>query len=210
MNILVMGASGRVGRKVVDLLVAAGHTVFAGTHKEHTDLAVPTLAVSLTDDLASMQAALAGHDLDAIFQVAGSRGQNLLQVDAYGAVKLAQAAEALGINRFIMLSGFNVTKPNLWPDALRDFYIAKFFADEWLINQTKLNYTIIQPGYLTEEEGTGKVALNPDGAAADTAKNSIDNVAAVLAATLNEPKTYHQVITMTDGEQSIQQALQSL
>lgn len=188
------------------LLTAAGHTVFAGTHKEHADLTVPTLAVSLTDDLPTMQAALAGHDLDAVFQVAGSRGQNLLQVDAYGAVKLAQAAEALGIERYIMLSSFNATEPSLWPDTLGDYYIAKFFADEWLINQTKLNYTIVQPGSLTEEPGTGKITLNP----AKAANNSIDNVAAVLVATLNEPKTYRQVFTMTDGEQPIKQALQSL
>lgn len=205
MNVLVMGASGRVGRKVVALLQAGGHNVFAGTQHPHADLEIPALPVSMIDDLDTIKEALKGHDLDAIFQVAGSRGENLLQVDAYGAIKLEQAAEELGIDRFIMLSSFNATEPSLWSEQLRDYYIAKFFADNWLIKETSLNYTILQPGFLTEEIGTGKITINPTVMGA----NSIDNVAATLVASLDEPATYRKVITMADGDQEIAVALKN-
>ena len=82
-------------------------------------------------------------------------------------------------------------------------YIAKYFSDEWLIHNSGLTYTILQPGPLTEQIGSGRVTLNT----ADAKTNSIDNVVAVLVASLNLPQTYQQVISMADGPDLVKTAL---
>jgi hypothetical protein len=88
---------------------------------------------------------------------------------------------------------------------LTDYNIAKFFADNYLISNTKLDYTILQPASLTEEKGTGKVSINGSGK-----QNAIPNVAQVLAALLKHDNTIKKVIRMSDGDQNIDDALTEL
>ena len=89
---------------------------------------------------------------------------------------------------------------------MRDYYIARFFADNWLMDHTTLNYTILQPGNLLEEAGSGKVQFNPKTATA----NSIENVADVLAGILNAENTYGKLLPMGDGETDIATAIAKL
>ena len=107
MRILVSGASGRVGHLLVDNLAAAGHEVIAGTRhlddKFNSDK-VELANIDLLVDEEQLVTELTDLKLDAVYFVAGSRGKNVLQVDAFGAVKLENAAEKVGIKRFIMLS----------------------------------------------------------------------------------------------------------
>ena len=74
------------------------------------------------------------------------------------------------------------------------------------MDNTKLDYTILQPGSLVEEPATGLVALDPT----EPGKNAIPNVAAVLAALLQAENTYRRVITMHDGDVAIPDALREL
>lgn len=53
-------------------------------------------------------------DFNAVYFLAGSRGKDLLQTDAFGAVKLMQTAESIGIRRFIMLSSIFALEPEKW------------------------------------------------------------------------------------------------
>ncbi|WP_153048456.1 NAD(P)H-binding protein, partial [Streptococcus suis] len=101
---------------------------------------------------------------DAVYFLAGSRGKDLLQTDAFGAVKLMQATEASQVKRFVLLSSIFATEPEKWSDPnlvnITDYNIAKFFADQWLIHNTTLDYTIVQPGNLVEAEtGSGLIEL---------------------------------------------------
>ena len=105
------------------------------------------------DDVVAMMPKLEG--CDAVFFVAGSRGKDLLQTDAFGAVKLMKAADAQSINRFIMLSSMFTLEPEKWAQEpgiadITDYNIAKMFADHWL-TQTDLDWTIVQAGLLREE-----------------------------------------------------------
>ena len=209
MRILVSGASGRVGHLLVDKLADAGHEVIAGTRhlddKFNSDK-VELANIDLLVDEEQLVTELTDLKLDAVYFVAGSRGKNVLQVDAFGAVKLENAAEKAGIKRFIMLSAWQSTNPKGWGEELRDYYIARFFADNWLMDHTTLNYTILQPGNLLEEAGSGKVQFNPKTATA----NSIENVADVLAGILNAENTYGKLLPMGDGETDIVTAIAKL
>ena len=79
-----------------------------------------------------------------------------------GAIKTMMAAEKAGVKRYIMLSSMLSLDINSWKKipSLEDYLAAKFFADTYLMDSTNLEYTILQPGSLIEETGTGKIQLN--------------------------------------------------
>lgn len=211
MKVLVVGANGRVGSSLVDELVENGHFVYAGTRRENLTSSSENIEYVHIDLLASPeQIAENMHDAEAVFFVAGSRGKDLLQVDLNGAVKVMRAAESKKINRFIMLSSVFALDQEKWNESflkgITNYNIAKHFADHWLINNTKLDYTILQPGVLKEEPGSGEIDVNID----YPAENAIENVVDTLVQSLQSPNTIGKVITMSDGKTPIADALGSL
>ena len=122
-----------------------------------------------------------------------------------------QAAETAGIKRYVMLSSMYALQPAKWSQYpalanITDYNIAKFFADRYLIDNTQLDYTIIQPATLTEKPATGKVTLGEG----DDTTNPIPDVARVLADVLPLKPAYGQVIMMRSGQTPIGQALKQL
>ena len=211
MNILVIGANGRVGQNLIENLSNQNHDVIAGSrHPEQlvTLKKVKSLQFDLHDDVDVLSQKL--QDIDVIYFVAGSRGKDLLQTDAFGAVKVMMIAEKLGISRFVMLSSSYSLEPEKWQTQdmlpLLDYNIAKFFADNYLINQINLDYTILQATALIDGPATGNIAINE----ASESQNTIGNVAMVLAAIINHESTSKKVIRMSDGGTSIDAALSSL
>ena len=211
MKVFVAGASGRVAQELIKRLVLKGHTVLAGARKpqliEQTEQVSPC-ALDLHSEVSELQDLLNG--VDVVYFTAGSRGQDLLQTDVFGAIKLMQAAEKAGVKRFIMLSSLFALEPEKWSEAglseLMDYNIAKFLADNYLIHQTNLDYTILQPGALLEAPATGKIQINPH----TVGSNPIADVAQVLATIINLPQTSKQVIKMISGGEAIDQALADL
>ncbi|MDN3077097.1 NAD(P)H-binding protein [Enterococcus faecalis] len=207
MKIFVAGATGRVGRSLINKLVNRGHFIYAGSRKEfkYDNLEqVKYVYMDLHSNMSELKEIL--KDAQVVYFVAGSQGKDLLQTDLYGAVKLMNAAEQKGIRRYIQLSGIFSLNPEKWSSELTDYFISKFFSDMWLINHTHLNYTILQPGTLTETTGSGKVTLMTQ----EQRENSIDNVATVLSELLDKKNTFKKVITMADGEVPIGEALEKL
>ena len=90
--------------------------------------------------------------------------------------------------------------------AITDYNIAKFFADNYLIHNTKLAYTIVQPASLTDEPGTGMVTLGEG----DDTTNPIPDVAKVLADTLKYKDTIGHIIMMRSGKTPIEDALSNI
>lgn len=204
MKLFIAGATGRVGQELIKDLTKKGHSIYAAARHEELikkSEQVTPVHLDLHKDVTAISEDLA--DAEAVYFVAGSRGRDLLQTDLYGAVKLMQAAEQKGIKRYIQLSSLFATKPEKWPDTLRDYYISKFFADRWLQDNTDLDYTILQPGTLLEEAGSGKITTNVE----THSENSIEDVAAVLATILEQPNTIKKVIVMGAGETPIEEAL---
>lgn len=168
MQIFVAGGSGRVATELIKDLVANSDTVVAGArHEDHIFKLDNVKAVhmdlhSSVDDLAKLM-----KGRDTVYFTASSRGKDLLQTDTYSTVKTMQAAKKLGIERYIMLSSIFTLEPDKWHidglDQILDYTIAKYFADNFLVNQSDLKYTILQPTNLTEEKGTGKISLDVTG-----------------------------------------------
>ncbi|MBP2623199.1 SDR family oxidoreductase [Streptococcus oricebi] len=211
MKIFIAGASGRVAQELISILLERGHDIYAGARspeKLPSLLGLTAVKLDLKNGVSDLSQLLLG--MDALYFTAGSRGRDLLQTDAFGAVKLMQAAQKAGVQRFIMLSSLFALEPEKWQNQalanLQDYYIAKFFADNYLLHQTDLDYTILQPGTLLEKPATGKVDFQPE----KFAGNAIADVAQVLAGLLDKKASIGQVIKMIEGELAIDQALDTL
>ncbi|WP_278750408.1 NAD(P)H-binding protein [Lactobacillus taiwanensis] len=208
-KIFIFGGSGRVATDLIKDLVADGNTVTAAARH-------PENIIKLEDVTADKLDLHAGVDniakqvkgFDTIYFTAGSRGKDLIQTDAMGAIKTMMAAEKVGIKRYIMLSSMLSLDINSWKKipSLEDYLAAKFFADTYLMDSTNLEYTILQAGSLTEEAGTGKIQLNVE--AADS--NPIPDVAKTLAEILKYPNTIGKVIPMSSGKTPIADALKEI
>lgn len=208
-KIFVFGGSGRVATELVKDLAAAGNEVVAAArHPEKViKLAGVTAAkLDLHADVAEIAAQVKGSDV--VYFTAGSRGHDLIQTDALGAIKTMIASERVGVRRYVMLSSMYSLDLDHFKQipGLEDYLAAKFFADNYLMNSTNLAYTILQPTNLTEKSATGKIALNNT----DTDANPIPDVAQVLADLIKYPNTEGKVIAMTGGSTPIETALKSI
>lgn len=211
-KILVIGGSGRVATQLIQNLVTDGNEVTAAArHPEKIVNHSHITAIKLDLHATVVQLASLMNGIDVVYFVAGSRGHDLLQTDAMGAVKTMQAAEQAGVKRYVMLSSMYALQPEKWSlypalAGITDYNIAKYFADHYLVNNTHLDYTILQPATLTEEAGTGKVAFGEG----DDSTNTIPDVAKVLAEIIKYDNTIGQVIMMRNGETPIDQALKQV
>ena len=212
MKILVIGASGRVGTDLVKQLLADDHQVIGTTRQKEklfNDDNYSQLDLDITADKEAIQQQIE-QDIDAVYFVAGSGGKDVLEVDLHGAVKTMQAVEDKGIKRYIMLSTVFSLDTSKWDNPgiadLKAYYICKHYADQWLVNNSSLNYTIVQAGALKERAATGKITINDDNAG----KNSIEDVATTLAAVLNANNTTKKVFSMHNGETPIDEAIAQL
>lgn len=208
-KIFIFGGSGRVATDLIKDLVADGNTVTAAARHPENIIkfdGVTSDKLDLHSDVEDISKQVKG--FDAIYFTAGSRGKDLIQTDAMGAIKTMMAAEKAGVKRYIMLSSMLSLDVDSWKKIpeLEDYLAAKFFADTYLMNSTNLEYTILQPGTLIEEAGTGKIYL--DVKAADS--NPIPDVAKTLAEILKYPNTIGKVIPMSSGNTPIDQALKEI
>ena len=212
MKILVIGASGRVGSDLVKQLLADNHQVIGTTRQDEklfSDNNYSKLDLDITAEKDAIQQQIKS-DIDAVYFVAGSGGKDVLEVDLHGAVKTMQAVQDKGIKRYIMLSTVFSLDTSKWNQPgiadLKEYYISKHYADQWLVKNSSLDYTIVQAGALKERAGTGKIIINDDNAG----ENAIEDVAMTLAAVLNADNTIKKVFSMHNGETAIDAALAKL
>lgn len=214
MKILVIGANGQIGQHVVQLLETdENHSAKAMIRKEEQAPALEqwgaeTVIADLEGSVEDIAAAAAG--CEAIVFTAGSGGHTgadkTLLIDLDGAVKAMEAAEQAGIQRFILVSAMYADQREKWPEEIKPYYVAKHFADRILMN-SNLDYTIIRPGGLVNEEATGGIQIGED-ASRRTIPRA--DVAAIVVAALNEPTTIRRAFDVTSGNMPISLALQRL
>jgi nucleoside-diphosphate-sugar epimerase len=111
---------------------------------------------------------LAGHvaGADAVVFAAGagpgSGADRKDTVDRAAAVLLAEAAQQAGVRRYVLISSMGVDKtgdPDM--DATFAAYLVAKKAAEEAVKVFALDWTILRPGSLTDDPGTGLIRLGP-------------------------------------------------
>ncbi|MEU4690263.1 SDR family oxidoreductase [Actinoplanes sp. NPDC023714] len=213
MDVLVVGGHGKIALRLLGLLAARGDRARGLIRKpgQAADLeavgAIPVLGDLEAD--ASLEAYVKGADA-VVFAAGAGPGSGAARkatVDLGGAVKLTDAARALGVRRYVMISSIGADRPEAADGPMLPYLQAKADADRHLI-ASGLDYTIIRPGSLTDDPGTGRVNLTTT--LGNRGPVTRDDVAAVLAEILHTPATIGTVAELFNGETPVPEAVNSL
>ena len=137
----------------------------------------------------------------------GSGPERKRTVDFGGAVSLIESAQALGIDRYVMVSSIGAGDPAAAPEAMRAYQQAKHDADQALI-VSGLAYTVVRPGALTDDPGTGRIDAAPTLGRSGSIPRA--DVAATLAAVLDTPVTAGLVFEVLAGDVPVVSAVAGL
>ena len=216
MRVLVAGAHGKTARRLVRMLAEDGHQVRGLVRKVEqmpdveADGAEPVL-VDLEKEGVEGTIGLAVEGCEAVIFAAGagpgSGAARKETMDYEGAVKLIIAAEERGARRYLMLSSMGAGDPEGGSEAMRPYLRAKARADERL-QDSGLDYTIIRPGGLTNDEGTGRIEASES--LGRRGEISRDDVARTFAEALEMPNTYRKTFEIIGGETPIREALERI
>lgn len=127
-------------------------------------------------------------------------------VDKGAAILLADAAEQAGVRRYVMVSSMGTDKADPDSDEIFQVYLrAKKAADDYL-RAGGLDWTIVRPGGLTDDKGTGQVQVGT----LERGRIPRADVAATLVAVLQTPDTIGKTFDLLTGTEQIQSALERL
>ena len=215
MRVVIAGGDGKITLNLEQLLTRRGDSVagFIRNPDHAADLqagGAQPLVVDLenasVDDVASH---LEGADA-VVFAAGAGPGSGAARketVDRDAAILLADAAEAAKISRYVMISsmGADADAPDDAGDPVFVAYLrAKGAADDNVRARKALESTIVRPGHLTDDPGTGRVLI-----ADSTGRGNIprEDVAAVLLAVLDTPGTAGQTFEVISGDTPIADAV---
>lgn len=215
MRVVIAGGHGQIALLTERLLADAGHQpVGLIRNPAHADDLVAAGAEPLVLDLersdaTTVAAALAG--VDAVLFAAGSGpgsgAARKLTVDRDGAVLLADAAVRAGVRRYVMVSSMGADSHDPDSDDIFQVYLrAKSEADADL-RRRDLDWTVVRPGGLTDEEPTGRVRL-----AESTGRGTVPraDVAAVLVELVVHGLAVGQQFELVSGDDPLAEALRAL
>jgi uncharacterized protein YbjT (DUF2867 family) len=137
----------------------------------------------------------------------GSGPERKQTVDYGGAVKLIDACNKTGISRYVIVSSIGADDPSSGPESMGVYLQAKHDADVALTD-SGLAYTIVRPGSLTDDPGTGRVTVTTDMSV--RGKIPRDDVAAVLAGSLAENATIGKTFVVVGGDMPVDEALRAV
>ena len=210
-NVVIVGGHGKIGMRLAKLLADRGDSPRGIIRKteQAADLeaigAEPiVLDIENVDDISD---ALAGADA-VVFAAGAGPGSGPARkrtVDYGGAVKLADAAKTQGIRRYLIVSAIGANHPESWSEQMKPYLEAKAEADKY-VAESGLDYTIVRPGGLTDDPGTGKVALGD----LDSGTVTRDDVALVLAELLNADNAIGKSFDLMNGDTPVAEAIASL
>jgi uncharacterized protein YbjT (DUF2867 family) len=214
MRVVIAGGHGKIALILEKLLTERGDSV-AGfvRNPDHAADLVAVDAEALVVDLeqasvAEVASHLAGADA-VVFAAGAGPGSGAARketVDRDAAILLADAAESAEVSRYAMISstGADANAPHTRDEVFTAYLRAKGAADDNVRARTALNTTIIRPGHLTNDPGTGLVTI-----AARTGRGDVPraDVAAVLVAVLDMPGTAGRTFEVIGGDTPIADAL---
>lgn len=213
MVVAIAGGHGKVARRLARVLVARGDRVRGLIRNpEHAadlraDGSEPDLCDIEAAGVEEIAAAIAGADAVVFAAGAGpgSGAERKLTLDRDGAVKLIEAARSAGVERYAMVSSVGAESPPAGNDVFSVYLRAKAEADRALAESDRA-WTIVRPGRLTDDPGTGRVWIGGEPFRGEVPR---DDVAAVLAAVVHEPRSEGRILYLSAGDEPIERALEA-
>ena len=217
MHVVVAGAHGQIARRLTRLLAARGDTVtgIVRNPDHQADLTADGASPAVLDlehaSVDEVAAVVRGADA-VVFAAGGGPGSGIARkdtVDRGAAVLLADAAEAAGVHRYLLVSSYGVdaVADGATPDGVDETFVAylraKLAAEQDVLARPGLQATVLRPVTLTDDPGTGTVELAPH---VDRGEVTRDDVAAVLVALLDDARP-GAVLELTGGSTPVEQAV---
>ncbi|WKG06050.1 NAD(P)H-binding protein [Mycolicibacterium sp. HK-90] len=215
MRVVIAGGHGKIALILEGLLSARGDEAVGLIRNpaQSADLeaagATPVVLDLESASVAEVADAVRGADA-VVFAAGAGPGSGAARkqtVDRDAAILLADAAEAAGVGRYVMVSALSADDRSLddgYDEVFRAYMRAKSEADTDVRARAGLRTTIVRPGGLTDDAGTGNVTV-----AESTGRGSIprEDVARVLLAVLHEPETVGRTFEVISGDTPIDTAL---
>src|SRR5215218_6695484 len=212
MDVLIAGGHGKIARRLIRILARNGHAARGLIRNEEhaadieSDGGVPVLCDLERDDVTPHVGGA-----DAIVFAAGagpgSGAERKRTVDFGAAVKCVEAAEQLGVARFVIVSSIGAQGPEAGPESMRPYLRAKAEADARVAAST-LDWTIVRPGGLENVPGTGLVDVSTTLGRRGSVPR--DDVALVLAERLQAPGTARVTFELFAGDTPARDAVRAL
>ncbi len=212
MLVAIAGAHGKIATRLTRLLADGEDSVIGlirnpdhagavrsqGASPVIRDLeqaSVEEIARAIADAAAAVFAAGAGP---------GSGAERKLTLDRDGAIKFLQAAAKAGVPRFIIISSIGAEAPPPGDEVFSVYLQAKAEADQ-AVQASDRQWTIVRPGGLTDDPGTGRVRIE---SAPFQGRVARADVAAVLFRLVHDDRFARRVFYVNNGEDPIEQALE--
>ena len=214
MIVAIAGAHGKIAMRLASLLAGEGDTVIGLIRNpDHAPDVSAQGASAVVCDLEHAtvdEVAGAIRDADAAVFAAGagpgSGAERKLTMDRDGAIKLLDAATAAGVPRFQIISAVGAENPPGGDDSFAAYLRAKAEADE-AVQASDRDWTIVRPGRLTEDQGTGRVRIESSPFRGQIPR---DDVASVLARLLRDSRSSRRLLYVNGGEQPVEGALEAV
>jgi uncharacterized protein YbjT (DUF2867 family) len=211
-NVVIVGGHGKVAMRLGKLLADRGDSprgIIRKTEQADDLEAIGAEPIVLDIENREISDAVAGADA-VVFAAGAGPGSGPARkrtVDYAGAVALMEAALAHDIRRYVMVSAIGADRPERWTDQIRPYYEAKAEADR-VVSESGLDYTIVRPGGLTDDPGTGRVEVAER--LERRGRVSRDDVAAVIAEVLRADNTIGKSFDLLEGDTEIPEAVRAL
>ena len=214
MRSAIAGGHGQIALRLAKILSQRGDEVVAlirnpdhagDVRQAGADPVVVDLEHASEDDVAQ---AIAGADV-VVFAAGAGPGSGPGRKDTMdygGAVTLIAAAKQAGLRRYVIVSSMGADPDAQGDDTFSVYLRAKGRADD-AVRTSGLDATVVRPGGLTNDPGTGRVTLGKNLPSGQVTR---DDVAAVLAAVLDSPNTIGQTLDLTGGDTSIAEAVKAI
>ena len=217
MRVVIAGGHGKIALLLERLLAARGDQAVglirnpaqvAEVRKAGAEAVICDLEAASADDVAVL---LSGADAVVFAAGAGpgSGSPRKDSVDRAASVLMADAAERAGVRRFVQVSSMGAGRaPRSGSDEVWAAYITAKTAAEADLRARDLDWTILRPGGLTNAPATGKIRLAPPPVPRGTVPRA--DVAAGIAALLDNPGTGNHTLELTSGDSPVVAAVDSI
>jgi uncharacterized protein YbjT (DUF2867 family) len=217
MRIVIAGGHGKIALLLERLLAERGDQAVglirnpahaADVHEAGAEAVICDLEAASAEEVAVLLSG-AGAVVFAAGAGPGSGAPRKDSVDRAASVLMADAAGRAGVRRFVQVSSMGAgTPPRPRTSEVWAAYITAKTAAEEDLRARDLDWTILRPGGLTDAPATGQIRLGPPPLPAGTVPRA--DVAAVIAALLDESGTRHLTLELTGGDSTVAAAVHSI